>query len=82
VAIPKTTDKMTKLHLVETRNDIQKILGNKYSTPGAAAPMSLMDLLMGGANSGKLSPTSCWSQDMLDPDLRKELEAEIAVKAK
>jgi hypothetical protein len=81
VAIPKTADKMTKLHLMETRTDIKKILDNKYSTPGTAQTFSIFDLL-GVKAKVEHNPLNCWGHDLLDPDLRKELEAEKAASSK
>lgn len=78
-AIPRTTDSMTRLHLQECRSDIAKILDNKYSTPGAAAPMSLADFLGGiaeGIATSDVGNENCWSHDLIDPDLRKEMEAQ------
>jgi hypothetical protein len=77
LALPKTTDKMTRLHLMETRSDIKKVLENRYTTPGTAQPMSLADFMMGfGLVETAGSGENCWVHDLIDPDLRKQLEAE------
>jgi hypothetical protein len=56
-ALPKTTDPVTKSHLIESRRDIGNILNNKYTTPGGAPrPFTLADLF-GIKDNG----SGCWN---------------------
>lgn len=59
VATKKATDPATKLHLAETRWEIERILTTR---PGAAASqsMSLMEMLMGGAKDAKRAALPCF----------------------
>ena len=55
--LPKTTDAVTKSHLIESRRDIGRILDNKYTTPGGASRSFTLADLFGFKADG----SDCWN---------------------
>jgi hypothetical protein len=71
VALTKTKDATTKLHLAESRKDIGKIINGKYSTPAAASAGGGSFIIFGADDEAV--PHVCWSHANLVPDeLRKK----------
>jgi hypothetical protein len=56
-ALPLAKDNITRLHLRETRRDIQNILNNRYATQGGGAAFDPFSMFFLTAPNG-----SCWSR--------------------
>lgn len=62
VALPKSTDRLTAAHLKSVREDIVKVLEDRYSKPsGGGASFSLADLFGGGIFDFSGDLTKCWA---------------------
>lgn len=64
-AIKKASDPMTKLHLTESRKDIEKIMLGKYSVPTAASSFNLFDFF--GIAPDQVNDKGCWSRTAVIP---------------
>ena len=61
VALPKVKDRLTSAHLRTVREDISKVLDDKYSRPaGGGGSFSLADLLGGGIVDFTTNKDLCW----------------------
>jgi hypothetical protein len=79
-ASSRSTDKVTKAHYNECRNDIAKILTDTYTKSGGSAPApSLLELLQ-GLPFHMQEQANCWTRSL--PTALKELKKELESEAK
>ncbi len=78
-AMPKTKDKLTSLHLAQTREDIGKILADKFSKDSGGGGFEMLSMFgIEKATWSKLSCFSPWAK--LPRSVQKHIEAQLAKK--
>jgi hypothetical protein len=81
-ALPRTTDKLTYLHLTDCRTDIERILLDRYSSPlgGGAPDLSFMFGFRNLAPIGAADPYGCWTPNETIREAVEEVEKDYKPK--